>query len=562
MDNSAQQPAVPAQPINQPPVSQLNSSNLKPKLINNLLKNKLVLGISIFFLITIVFLLSFFINTYLQQKAVVSGIIDLNGYVPAGSTIAIAQKTAGQPQFNIVVDGIAAVDQTIWKWGGAERGKLYEVKAYLRNNENIISESEPKLFAAPAANEILTVNSKNTPSTTTKATIFGFIDFNGYIPSDATIAIAQRKSADLPFSIVVSNLPIIDGAKWSWNDAQSGSPYEIKALLKQGEITIAESAIKSVFAPAANEELRINSSIIPPSPSPTPTSSTTIITSPTPYPTYTPYPTTLPTPIAYVTISGSIDLNGIVPSGATISILEKRKEEAQFNTIIEGLQAKDGVSWSWNNAQTGLSYQLEAILKVNSKIINVSQIITVSAPAANEILTINAGTNLTQPPTPPGIQCNQANSNNMWSVNISYHSIDGTKIYWIKAGDINQDNRFIDTRIPPNNQSLPTTYSFNTDYFFSQGVTYFAKYAYSNCSDCTDVFYFSPFSSPTQFSCNPPGPTNTPTPTPTITPTKNPTNTPTPSLIPTNTPIPTATPTPNPTDTPEPTPTIPPLPTN
>ena len=554
-------PAIPPTPSVSPPQTQILPRPLP------LLGKKRILIIAVIIASILIVSLVFFIVRSAKRAASISGVIDLNGHILPESTIALAERKIGESQYNIVVEGIKSTDQIPWAWKNAQKGSLYEIKAYLRIKGNIVAESESKFLPAPAANEVLTINSQNTPVTPATVTISGKLDLNGSIPPGSIIAITQRISGNAQFHIVVNNLPAVDGTTWSWDGAVAGNSYDIEAMLKQGDITLAESAIKTITAPAANEVLRINAVTIIPSASPTPQTSENLNISPTPYPTYTPYPTNYPTPTSTpssATISGSIDLNGVVPNGAILAIYERRLGASQFNTVIDGISAQDGAIWNWNDAQPGVAYELKADLKANGNIINESASKIIAAPAANEILTINVGTNLSKPPTSPGVQCNQSNSNNNWNVNISYHSVNDTQQYWIKAGDINQDNRFIDTRIPPNNQSLPTTYNFNTDYFFSQGVTYFVKYAYSSCSNCTDIFYFSPFSASTQFSCNPPGPTNTPSPTPTITPTPKPTKTPTPLPSPTITiePSPTSTPPLLPTETPVPTNTPPPVPTD
>lgn len=549
MDSSTALPVTPIQPAPTipptPPISPPQTQILPRPL--PLLGKKRILIIAVIIASILMVSLVFFIVRSAKRATSISGIIDLNGHILPESTIALAERKIGESQYNIVVEGIKSTDQIPWEWKNAQKGSLYEIKAYLRIKGNIVAESESKLLPAPAVNEVLTINSKNTPDTPNTVTISGKLDLNGSIPAGSTISIAQRISGNAQFYTVVNNIPPVDGGSWSWNDAIAGKSYDIEALLKQGDTIIAESAIKTVTAPAANEVLRINAVTIIPSASPTPVTSENLNISPTPYPSYTPYPTNYPSPSptpSSVTISGSIDLNGVVPNDAIIAIYERRVGTPQFNTVIDGISAQDRAIWNWNDAQPGIAYELKAGLKANGNIINESASKIIAAPAANEILTINVGTNLSQPPTSPGVQCNQSNSNNNWSVNISYHSVNGSQQYWTKVGDINQDNRFIDTRIPPNNQSLPTTYNFNTDYFFSQGVTYFVKYAYSSCSNCTDIFYFSPFSASTQFSCNPPGPTNTPSLTPTITPTFKPTKTPTPLPSPTITIEPSPTPTP------------------
>ncbi len=534
----------------QPSPSSLPKASFTGNLKQIFLKYKKVI-----FIVTLTIFAIFFIATVVllatsQNTAKIEGIIDLNGHAPAGATIAIAERGSEDEQFYIFTQGITAKDGASWVWKNAEKGKGYEIKAYLQQDGKNIGESESLFVAAPATGEVLRINSEAKPEKQVLAAISGTVDLNGIVPQDSKLAIAIKKSGDTDFTTIISGMRAKDMAQWSYNNAQSGESYEIKALLTEKDKTIASSQVLKVVAPAANEVLRINTgeyvsnfgALLSPTMTPVLTPTPIIITA-TPLPTVIFSPT--PVPVVNAVISGKIDLNGNIPSSGIITIVAKRSGETNTKIVSDGIVARDNTVWSWSGAVAGATYQMTAYLKINGTNVAQSQTITVTAPATNEVFVINVLNNLQQPQYSPGVQCNQANSQNLWNVNISYHSMDGAKLYWIKVGDINQDNRFIDSRIPPNNQMLPTTYSFTTDYYFSQGTTYFVKYAYSTCSNCTDVFYFSPWSQTTQFSCNPPQPTATPTvtniPTPTVLPTNTPTITPTITLIPTNTPIPTLT---------------------
>jgi len=542
-----------------PPIPVAPTAPTPPKQTRIINKKTIFITAGFVTLILIVFIVSFFYTS--KKTAKISGIVDLNGYTPQDATLAIAKKEPGDSQFNIVVDGIKATDGAVWNWDGGQVGKGYELKAYLRQNGNVIGESDPKFFAAPAADEILRINSQSKPAQNAKVTISGTVDLNGPVTQDSKLAIALKKVTETEFTTIISEMRAKDMAQWSYNDADSGEQYELRALLTEKDQTIAQSQTLRVVAPAANEVLRINTGgvvgfgelISPTIQVPTVTLTPIVVTA-TSIPTAVFSP--IPTPAANAIVSGEVDLNGNIPNNGIITIVAKRVGEANTRIINDGIAARDKAVWSWSGATTGATYQLTAYLKVNGANVAQSQTVTATAPASNEVFIINALNNLKQPPNSPGIQCNQTNSQGLWNANISYHSMDGAKLYWVKVGDINQDSRFIDSRIPPNDQSLPTTYSFTTDYYFSQGTTYFVKYAYANCSSCTDIFYFSPWSQTAQFSCNPPQPTATPTMTRTPTPTNppKPTNTPTPTfapptLLPTEPPTPTEEPdTPTPTE--------------
>jgi len=540
-------PSAPGQPplsASLPPLSSVVPS--QPLFLPNNKKRVIVIGILGIVLVTsiLTILISSFFSPS-RRKATISGTLDLNGYIPPGATVAISKKQGDETQFTVVTDNIPATDGVNWSWSGASPGTGYELKAILQSDGKVLGESKIKQFSAPALNEELTINSK-VPSIESKTgKISGSIDLNGYIPPDSTIIVYAKRSDESQFSRIVSGITAKDNSLWSWNEAQVGSEYELKAQLLSGNVILSESDLLTLTAPADNEILRINSA----APSATPTYATPT-QSIQPIPTSSSLPTLTPQP-TYVPIAGFINLNGITSSSQTIAIGMRKKGELQFQTVASGLSANDKTPWIINTAQMGVLYDIQGYLQFGGNTIASSQILSTSAPASGETLTINVLSNLSQPSNSPGITCNQKNSNNLWNATISYHSMNQALQYWIRVGDINSDNRFIDTRIPPNNQSLPTTYSFTSDYLFSQGTTYFVKYAYSTCQTCTDLFYFSPFSSTGQFSCNP-SPTPTITPTPTLIPPTLPPTTPTP--FPTFVPMPTEIPTVIPDSSPTPLP--------
>ncbi len=447
----------------------------------------------------------------------ISGTIDLNGPVPQGATIAIATREVGGSQFDVVVTDIVPQNGSQWVWRGAKKGESYQIEAHLEKDGVNITSSEPITVAAPATEEVLVLNVHN-PSDKT-AEISGYIDVNGPPPKGTSVSIVQRTSSAEAFTEIISGIPAEDKRSWVFSNAKEGQTYEIKALVELNDTDYGESQnVLKVSAPATDEVLKIH--FVTPTQAPQPGS-------PTPKPTG---------------ISGNINLNGSIPSNTSISLGQRITGQNTFNIVQSNIQSQNGVSWSWNGATPGTSYDIQAYLIQSGQNIASSNIFTAPAPAANEVLTINYGSaNLPVPPNSPGVNClSQGGSNNYWNSNISYHSVNGAQNYWIIITDSN-NNQLYNQQIPPNNQQLPTTYNFNTQNLFQTGLSYFVKYAYSTCGNCNNSWDYSPFTPTTQFSCN----------TPSVTP--QPTNTPPPQ--PTNTPIPPTSP-PKPTNTP--TPTLPP----
>ena len=206
------------------------------------------------------------------------------------------------------------------------------------------------------------------PVPKTAVTISGNIDINGYLPKDAAIEIQERQMGDAAFNIAATVNAVGDGVGWSWPTAENGTTYELKAVVKSGGKSVAESLILAVTAPADNETLRIVSTLAAPAETP-PTDGA---------------------PANQTIISGKIDLNGYIPSNATITVNAKKQGESNFLPIASNIKAADGVSWSWNAALPGTTYELQAVLLTGSTTIGTSPSLTTSAPSHNEMLVINS----------------------------------------------------------------------------------------------------------------------------------------------------------------------------
>jgi hypothetical protein len=456
-----------------------------------------------------------------STQSSVSGTIDLNGTPPAGATIAIGAKQNGQQSYTTVVSNIGAVDGAVWSWNEAKPNTEYIFVAYLQVNGQTIATSDKLVLIAPADSESLRINVPKNPtssSSSIQSAISGSLNLNGYIPPNSTITIATRPVGGTQFSNVVTNLPAIDNGIWSWTSATQNTQYEIQATLLVNGASQNQSQVLTVTAPATNEVLTINSSAQPPAP-------------------------------AVTGISGTININGTTPpSGSYITLGVRVTGTTQFTQIAGNISATDGVAWSYTNATAGTSYDIQAYLWQNSQPYSQSQILTVSAPATGEVLTINAATSPSSAPSNNSISvsCSSYNSSvNLWQITVNYNtntSLPNAQQYMLYVGTNQGGNQQVN--ITTTASSTNSSQSYVSGNLFTTGTTYYAQYAYATCSNCSS---FSSFSSPVTFACNfsaTPTPTNTPSPTPTNTPIPTPTNTPIPT--PTNTPIPTPTNTPVP----------------
>lgn len=462
------------------------------------------------------------------SQSSISGIIDLNGVPPDGSIINVEVKKTSDANFHVVITSLAAVDGVVWSWNEAESNTEYILQAVLVNNGQVLATSKKLVVIAPAGTESLRINVPTQPAPSgtqpVQSSISGTFNINGYIPAGSSISIAQRQSGTSQFTTILTGLPATDNSVWAWTSASQNTLYELQATLISNGVTNAQSQVISVTAPADGETLALYSTAQPPSPT-------------------------------VVGISGTISLNGYVPpSGSYITLGVRPTGTGQFTQLTGNISATDGVAWNYPSAISGNSYDIQAYLWQNGSPYSQSQILTLPAPATNEVLTINAQT----PPTttPSGgsisISCNSYNSSvNLWQITVTYNTNNGLPNpaqYVLYVGTNQGGNQQINLTTTPSTPNQSQSYV--SGYLFSQGTTYYAQYAYATCSNCSS---FSPFSPALTFSCNPaatPTPTNTPTPTPTNTPIPTPTNTPIP---PTNTPMPTPTNTPPPaTNTPVP----------
>jgi hypothetical protein len=201
-----------------------------------------------------------------EKKALISGSMDLNGYIPPGATITISAKKQGESIFSPVIKDIKAIDGVTWGWNEALPGASYELQGILVNSGAMVTKSKIILVTAPAYNEVITINSTAKPPSPITTGISGKIDINGTIPNNATLSLLQRKTGNQLFVVFAQNITAADGVVWSWDQATGGVSYDIQANLVVNGATLTQSQILTVTAPATNEELRINITNIPPAP--------------------------------------------------------------------------------------------------------------------------------------------------------------------------------------------------------------------------------------------------------------------------------------------------------
>lgn len=434
------------------------------------------------------------------QKGLISGTFDINGVIPNGASIVIKRVNAASSSDNATFpQNFPAIDQGTWSLDDITDGKSYTVTADIVVQGKIIAQSDPIEVTAPATDQTLTLNIPDAyPSGT--AVISGTVKINGYIPPGSTIRIKGRIMGKDTYSTIASNLPGAASQYMSYASAIAGETYEVIGIFQDSNGNqIGISPILGVTAPAMNEELSINSTAVPPAtPTPTPAPTTQAATT-APTPTQPSILTSTPTPTPAM-ISGSIDFNGVAPANSRIVILEKVYNSQQYQVAVDNITPQNSATWQWTGAQVGTWYNIVAVLKQTQsdgtdQDIALSQTQSVATPATNVVLTINSGIYLSAPNGTISASCGNL-VNNVWGGQMSYQSVPGAQSYWLEVGTSDGANDVYSSVQNDNGQQSQTA-SVN----FNNGVTYYARYAYSTTQNASQP-QFSPFSTTTQFECS------------------------------------------------------------
>ncbi len=422
-----------------------------------------------------------------SASATINGTFDINGVVPAGGSITLIRHPYNlTEQPTIIASNLPVIDKSPWSFTTATIGASYELQAQVVVNGTVVASSSPIDVTAPADEEVLTLNIESTQQAA-PAAISGTIEIDGYIPVGSTITVQGRKLGAQQFSPVAQNLPGQPRQFLTYTTATSGTTYEVQGtLFDQNGKTIGTSNLLTVTAPALNEQLVINSSAQAPLPTPTHT------------PIVQPSPTAPPQAIA---ISGSINFNGAAPANSRIVIFQKQQNISNYQVAVDNIVPTDGATWSWNSPTNATWYTLIAILKQRQndgtdKDISSSSPVTIAAPAASILMTINSGFSLSAPGGQISVSCQSYNggpNQNIWSVAVNFPPVDRAGSYWFQVGTSNGASDTVNTA----NQT-------NTVYAtFKNSTTYYARYAYATVPVAPlGSSQYSGFSSTTALQCS------------------------------------------------------------
>lgn len=358
---------------------------------------------------------------------------------------------------------------------------------------------------APVTREFTLEGMSTVLTGTIVATILGSISISGDIPAGSTINVEAKQAGTQQFSTVLQNLPAKSNQTFSYTKATSGTSYDMKVtLLDPTSKVIGTSQILTVSAPALNAQFRVNS--VAPSATPTQNPEPTLPTgqtnsTPTPIlPTATATATPTPTP-TLTTLSGNISFHGAAPINSRVVVLQKLANASQYQVAVDNLLPIDGIMWQWDNSISGNSYSVIAVLKQkhsdgSDTDIVTSSPVTVTAPAAFIVLTVNSYYTLAKPTGTSSVSCvtyNSGPNQNTWNVTVNFPSFTNAQSYWYEIGTTDGGSDLVN--INGNARTISTVFKNNT--------TYYGRYAYAAVSGVdTGSGQYSAFSDTTRLICS------------------------------------------------------------
>ncbi len=213
------------------------------------------------------------------------------------------------------------------------------------------------------------------------AEISGTVAFSGLKPDpgdEGQIIIEARKynsNGDFAPVKLTKEPALVDNSVWTWNTAEKGTTYDLRAILRIGGEQIAISDIATVTAPAQKITLPLRV-------------------------TWNKLPTTNRSK-SFRRIGGTIQISGYIPDDATVNIYtakardnsELKPEEVddpQFQLVVKNVKATDGKQWYWDEALGQVDYLIKAELYSGDKLIGISDISRGAVPSNDITLDIQS----------------------------------------------------------------------------------------------------------------------------------------------------------------------------
>lgn len=411
----------------------------------------------------------FAFKVFAPNNVSISGSIKYNGLKPEDATqgkVVILQKEIGEKEYETAVDNVKLKDNVSWEWTGAEEGKTYQLVAYIDYKGQRIADSSTLTVTAPTSNQVLTFNvtSEDLPNTEVSGvvTISGELDLNGYIPTGSYVNIYAKEKDQDAFEPLSQGIPAEDGRKLSWSAAKAGVYYTFQGELYDANGTfIGESNDITIVGPASGQVMRIDSQA--------------------------------KAPAETVSISGIVNLNGPTQPNSTILLLQRKPGDKNY-TAFDRIPAVSGSKWSWDKAKSGQQYEISASLQVNEKDTSVGNVLNVTAPATDEVITINTNFSLTPPTQAPTFSCGNQQEGR-WNVTLTFQSIANAAQYYLQAGINQGSGDLLGERVSATGGNVTRNILVN------DGQTNYARYAYTFDTSCSSQQCFSGSSPTLIFKC-------------------------------------------------------------
>ncbi len=237
-------------------------------------------------------------------KATLWGTVQINGSIPAGSSIAVFKKDQNDSQYIQIVK-LGAADDVQWGWNDAIGGRQYLLKAVLTNNNVFLGESPELAATAPADHEILIVNIGSKPPKPQSGVTYqcNSLSNNNWTATLNYQAINNAQTYWIEVGDQPGNNNIINAKVPSTN--QSTQTFTLNNVVNNNTYYVqyayancsgcTDSSQFSLFS-GMTQMVCSNNPTPTPTPSPAPTNTPMPTNTPQPTLTSTPAPTSTPTP--------------------------------------------------------------------------------------------------------------------------------------------------------------------------------------------------------------------------------------------------------------------------
>ena len=345
----------------------------------------------------------------------------------------------------------------------------YELRAELKIKGKTVQTSTSLSVSAPASDVALDIVSELDAPAPIDASLVGSIHLDGYVPPGSTLSIYSRPSGKGKFALAVSGIPAEDNVVWSWEKALSGETYDLETrLLDPSGKQISSTTPKTVTAPSSGLYFFVSS-------------------------------TAQPASATVSGISGQININGSILANGNITLGIRPTGTTTFTQVNGNIAALDGVVWSWPEAASGTQYDVQAYIWSGNNAYAQSTILTITAPSANNVLTINTQQLFGSPSQNTiNVACS-GSQNGLFQATINYNTganLLNPESFNIAVTSATSGSQVFNTSVSPTSPTQPQ--SVTTPYVLVPNVTYYAQYAYSQN---TYGSAFSALSPSIQFAC-------------------------------------------------------------